>query len=340
MALLVAKIRQHRASAWLGGWRRSFATARVKMSRIGDALLRASEAAQERGEPVHRDVAGAAALRPSGEDPSHVAPWTFDESQPSRPHRSSLADVSRMNRSATTIRPSVTPRRRHELLATFRGVNPEIEERIVASGSVSAEGVEQYRQLAATTHQAQLTHGVRVVMITSAVLAEGKSLTATNLALTLSESYRRRVLLVDADLRRPTLHDIFQVGNASGLSDGLRRESPTTFPTLEISDALALLPAGRPDPDPMAGLTSARMRQLIEEARLKFDWVVIDTPPVTLMPDAKLLAGMVDAVVLVVGAAHASFDIVKQAAKTIGRKKILGVVLNRAASQPMPYSSY
>ncbi|MPZ20436.1 MAG: polysaccharide biosynthesis tyrosine autokinase [Luteitalea sp.] len=310
------------------------------MSRIGDAILRVSEAARERGEPVPPDVARVGALRLIQEDPPYESPWTFDEAAPPPASMRPLVAVPKTNRPTPTPRPPGSALSRDEPPAVFRRVNPRLEERIIVSGKVSAEGVEQYRQLAGTLHQAQLDRGLRVVMVTSAVLAEGKSLTSTNLALTLSESYRRRVLLIDADLRRPTLHDIFQVGNGSGLSDGLRRESPATFPTLAISDALALLPAGAPDPDPMAGLTSARMRQLIDEARSKFDWVVIDTPPVTMMPDANLLTATADGVVLVVAAAHAPFDIVRQAAKTIGRKKILGVVLNRAEAESIPYSSY
>ena len=81
--------------------------------------------------------------------------------------------------------------------------------------------VEQYRRLAAVFHQAQVQHGTRSIMISSAVPGEGKTLTATNLALTLSHSYKRRVLLIDADLRRPGLHTVFGVPNHVGLRDRL-----------------------------------------------------------------------------------------------------------------------
>src|SRR5262249_48843354 len=81
--------------------------------------------------------------------------------------------------------------------------------------------VEQYRRLGAVLHHAQLQRGTRSMMIASAVAAEGKTLTATNLALTLSCSYQRRVLLIDADLRRPDLHNMFRLQNHAGLGDGL-----------------------------------------------------------------------------------------------------------------------
>jgi protein-tyrosine kinase len=211
----------------------------------------------------------------------------------------------------------------------FGGFERGIEERVVVSKAMPPVSVEQYRRLAATLHHAQADRGIKRVMVTSAVTGEGKSLTATNLALTLSQSYRRRVLLIDADLRRPSLHRIFQVQNVFGLTEGLKARDERQLAIVEISEYLSLLTAGRPDPDPMSGLTSDRMRRILNEASSKFDWIVIDTPPVALLPDANLLAAMVDVAVLVVGASRTPYDLVQRAAESIGRDKIMGVVLNR-----------
>jgi protein-tyrosine kinase len=211
----------------------------------------------------------------------------------------------------------------------FGGFDRGIEERVVVSKAMPPVSVEQYRRLAATLHHAQADRGIKRVMVTSAVTGEGKSLTATNLALTLSQSYRRRVLLIDADLRRPSLHRIFQVQNVFGLTEGLKARDERQLAIVEISEYLSLLTAGRPDPDPMSGLTSDRMRRILNEASTKFDWIVIDTPPVALLPDANLLAAMVDVAVLVVGATRTPYDLVQRAAESIGRDKIMGVVLNR-----------
>ncbi len=176
-------------------------------------------------------------------------------------------------------------------------------------------------------------------MITSAVAGEGKTLTATNLALTLSGSYGRNVLLVDADLRRPSLHQMFNVSNVSGLSD-LLNAGTSAPPTLTaLSPRLTLLTAGRPDPDPMAALTSDRMKQLIEEGRAGFDWVIIDTPPVGLLTDASLLAQMVDLALLVVRAESTSFEQVQRAAEAVGRHRVTGVVLNRVSKAAMGEAS-
>ena len=82
--------------------------------------------------------------------------------------------------------------------------------------------VEQYRRFGAALHHHQLQGGAHTLMVTSAVASEGKTLTATNLALTLSHSYKRRVLLIDADLRRPSVHEVLALPNTVGLTDALK----------------------------------------------------------------------------------------------------------------------
>jgi capsular exopolysaccharide synthesis family protein len=221
-------------------------------------------------------------------------------------------------------------------VATAAGV----AEKIVVDAETNPASVEQYRRLAAVLHHAQNERGLRVIMVTSALPGEGKTLTASNLALTLSESYQRRVLLVDADLRRPSIHQLFALPSLSGLSDGLRSVEDRKLTLVELSSRLTVLPAGRPDPDPMSVLTSSRMQYVLDEAREKFDWVIVDTPPVGLMPDAHLLAAMVDGAVLIVGAGMSSHRAVAKAAEVIGRERILGVVLNRVNDGDLSHDGY
>lgn len=190
--------------------------------------------------------------------------------------------------------------------------------------------IEQYRRLAARLHVAQTEADTRVVMITSAVASEGKTLTATNLALTLSESYKRRVLLIDADLRRPFVHELFRLPNMTGLNDGVRGDAGRKVPLIRVSDYLSVLTAGRPDPDPMSVLTSERMQRILKDAAAAFDWVIVDTPPIGVLSDAHLLARLVDTVVLVVKAGSTQHSEMVRAIEAIGRDRILGVVLNCA----------
>src|SRR6186713_2934750 len=104
---------------------------------------------------------------------------------------------------------------RHAPVAAPRFDSPFME-RLVVHDNAEPAAVEQYRRLGAILHQAQVERGIRIVMVASAQAAEGKTLTAANLGLTLSESYRRRVLLIDADLRRPSLSALFQLPNTAG----------------------------------------------------------------------------------------------------------------------------
>jgi len=223
-------------------------------------------------------------------------------------------------------------------------VNANLATKTVIDESMLPASREQYRRLAAALHQAQRANGFKVVMVASAVAGEGKTLTAANLALTLSESYRRNVLLVDGDLRRPSLHTVFQVSGTPGLSDGLISTEEPKLPLHRLSPRLTILPAGRPTSDPIGALTSDRMRRLIEEAREVFDWVILDTPPIGLLTDAALLSSMADGVVLVVKAESTPYDMVNRAVELIGRDRLIGVVLNRATEMPnrstYDYSKY
>ena len=212
-------------------------------------------------------------------------------------------------------------------------------EKLVVGDRMGPVAVEQYRRVAALLHNAQREHGTKVVLIASAVPGEGKTLTAVNLALTLSESYRRRVVLVDADLRRPTVHQLLGVHNNFGLSSVLKSDDEKKIRPHRASEFLSVVPAGVPDPDPMSGLTSDRMRRVIVDASGQFDWVIIDTPPVALLPDANLLAAWVDAAILVVGAGLTPLAAVQKAIEAIGRDRVIGVVLNRIAESNLS-SSY
>jgi capsular exopolysaccharide synthesis family protein len=214
--------------------------------------------------------------------------------------------------------------------ALFKRVRPDLAQKIVVDERILPASREQYRKLATVLHHAQETSGLKVVMIASAVAGEGKTLTASNLALTLSESYRRRVLLVDADLRKPMLDKLFQIDAPTGLGEGLVSTQDRRLPLHEVSDWLTVLPSGQPSTDPMAALSSPRMRRVLDEARRSFDWVIIDTPPVGLLTDASLLAAMVDGAVMVVKAESTPFELVQRAAQSIGDDRLLGVVLNRS----------
>jgi Mrp family chromosome partitioning ATPase len=126
---------------------------------------------------------------------------------------------------------------------------------------------------------------------------------------------------------------VFRVPNHFGLSDELANDDGGMPRVREMTPTLSILTGGRPDSDPMSGLISDRMRRIMEQAKAEYDWVIVDTPPVGLLSDAKLLAGMVDAAVLVIAAGSTPFELIKRATETLGRRHILGVVLNRVSDR-------
>lgn len=302
------------------------------MSRIHEALQRAAETETQ---PV---VAEGVADQPASLDDAEI------DALAREPFPIEPAGVARLRTPPVEAPPANEPepdeaRSGAETGATarktlFERIDSRLAEKVVVDGNMSPVSREQYRRLAAQLHDAQGNSGLRVIMVASAVPGEGKTLTATNLALTLSDSYRRRVLLIDADLRKPTLHHLFRLNTTSGLIDGLESHEEVKLVLRQVSPHLSVLPAGRPTSDPMAGLTSERMRRLIDEAKEAFDWVIIDTPPLMLLPDAHLLSSLVDSAVLVVRANSTPHEMVKRTAEIIGRERIIGVVLNQAESHP------
>jgi capsular exopolysaccharide synthesis family protein len=199
--------------------------------------------------------------------------------------------------------------------------------------------LEQYRRLATVLHEAQVARQLKTVMVTSTLPREGKTLTVINLALTLSESFARRVLVIDADLRWPSVHTMLGIANDQGLSEALREEPPRLAFT-RVSSRLSVLTAGNPGPTPLAELTSARMGDVIENCAEHFDWVLIDTSPVGLLPDAHVLARLAGAVLFVIDATSTPTDAVARAVAELGPESIIGTVLNRVEERRIPEVTY
>jgi len=203
---------------------------------------------------------------------------------------------------------------------------------VSTGGSVSAE---RYVNLATVLHETQLEQGLQTLLITSSARQEGKTLTVVNLATTLSESYARRVLIIDADLRRPSVHRALGIDAQTGLSDALLQ--PTSpLPLIHVTPRLSVLPAGRPDPNPLSLLSPDRVQPLLADCVSRFDWVLVDTPPVGTEADAQLLARFVQAVIFVIRAGVAPYSVVQRAVAELGRECIIGTVLNGVDESLVP----
>lgn len=204
---------------------------------------------------------------------------------------------------------------------------------------------EAYRTLRTNIDFSSVDEQTQVVMITSAGPEEGKSTVAANLAVTYANS-ERSVLLVDADMRKPTVHRTFQLSNRFGLSSFLSRQvglenivQETGVPNLYV------ITAGPIPPNPAEMLNSKSMERLMELLRDQFDLVLFDTPPVLAVTDAQLLASKSDGVLMVISSGKVKREIALKAKQSLERvnARLLGVVLNnvkRKASEEYYYYYY
>ncbi len=206
---------------------------------------------------------------------------------------------------------------------------------VLLTDAVSA-AAECYRHVANVLEKHADNHATRIVLVSSAVAGEGKTLTAMNTALALAENRDRRTLLLDADLRRPAVSRYLKPEPRLGLGDVIRGEAPLEHALLSLSDSpLVVLPAGEPDPKPLELLRLRRVRTLFEELRQRFDYVVVDTPPVVPFGDAAVVLEHGDAILLVVRARWTSRVLVQRAIGAVERGKLLGVVLNDVRATPI-----
>ncbi len=194
---------------------------------------------------------------------------------------------------------------------------------------------EAFRQLRTSILLSTAGHAPKSLLITSSLPAEGKTTTAINTAISLAQT-GSKVLIIDADMRRPRLHSVFNISNAEGLSNILSSELTENeiMDTIQYDESakLHMLPSGPVPPNPAELIGSDQMSKLLKLFEDKFTHVVVDSPPIASFTDGVLVASMVDGVILVVHAGKSSRQVVrrsKQLLNDIG-SKIFGVVLNNA----------
>lgn len=201
---------------------------------------------------------------------------------------------------------------------------------------------EQYRTVRTNLQFASVDNEITSMLLTSAGPAEGKSMTTANLAVVYAQQ-GKKVLLVDADLRKPTIHYTFRLDNLRGLSNILVGET-TLEETAETSDItnLDVISCGPIPPNPSELLGSRRMQAFVEAAKQKYDLVIFDMPPVLAVTDAKILANYVDGAILVVRSKKTENDAAKQALEALEsvHANVLGVVLNDRDKKEANYYYY
>jgi polysaccharide biosynthesis transport protein len=224
---------------------------------------------------------------------------------------------SKSGHGATGKRLALTPSK--EVFETVTQIRPQ------------SQMAESYRALRTSLLLSNLGAPPKVIMVTSARPQEGKTTTSINTAIVLAQK-GVRVLLVDADLRRPSVHKTLGMGPRSGLSNVLTGSATIqqTITTSPILPNLLIMPAGTPPPNPAELLASSNMRDLIMELRQQFDHIVIDTPPTLSVTDAVVLSPRADATILVIRSGQTTKQALRRARDILTQVNahVAGVLLN------------
>jgi len=237
---------------------------------------------------------------------------------------------------ALAVIPTIDTAQKRKLLAAGAGGenqnNPGRSELLISNDSRSALA-EAYRQLRTSILLSTAGHAPKSLLVTSSVPSEGKTTTAVNTAISLAQT-GAKVLIIDADMRRPRLHGIFQVSNEHGLSSILssQMEEDEMLDIIQHDDEsnLYLLPSGAVPPNPAELIGSDQMSRMLKIMEANFTHVVVDSPPIASFTDGVLISAMVDGVLLVVHSGKSSRQVIKRARQLLGEvgAKLFGVVLN------------
>ncbi|HZK39948.1 MAG TPA: CpsD/CapB family tyrosine-protein kinase [Atribacterota bacterium] len=207
---------------------------------------------------------------------------------------------------------------------------------------------EAFRTLRTNIKFSSLDKPIKTLLITSPIPEAGKSSISINLALTIAQD-KNKVILIDADLRKPTIHKLFKQDNKIGLTNILVEDKKINEVIRKMSDIdpnLYFISSGPIPPNPSELLGSNKMKEVLQELQNQADIVLFDSPPVIAVTDALVLANQVDGVVLVLNFGEVTRDAAKQAKQLLEKvkAKILGVVLNKIdmekEGQYYPYYSY
>jgi capsular exopolysaccharide synthesis family protein len=250
-------------------------------------------------------------------------------------------------------------------LAVERDISPEVETRdsgptavdqlpllqvVVSPQSrlvclVDREGIaaEKFRFLGVRLRQLRQKRPLKTVLITSSIPQEGKSMVAANLACTLARRQQQKTLLLEGDLRRPALCQLFGLGKLPGLCDWLQGEPGPMRNMYRLEGpGCWFLPAGSSPKNPLELMQSGRLSVLMDQLTAWFDWIVIDSPPVLPLGDTSIWSRLADGVLLVTRQGGSRKQELKRGLETIEHSKLIGALLNssREAASSDYYARY
>ena len=211
----------------------------------------------------------------------------------------------------------------------------------IVEKSPKSVAAEAYRSLKTNIQYSSFDKEYKTIVITSSNPGEGKSTTAGNLALTLAKG-EVKVLLVDCDMRKPSVHKNFRITNTYGISDILLQKKKVTEVAYSYNKNLSIITAGKVPPNPAEMLASKAMTAFLKEMKDHFDYIVLDTPPVQAVADAQILSTKVDGTLVVVRAGVTKKDEVQNTVNTLKKVNadIIGTILHAVDNTRNKYQYY
>lgn len=201
---------------------------------------------------------------------------------------------------------------------------------------------EQYRAIRTNIEYSNVDQNTKTILVTSSDKNEGKTTTVSNLAVSFA-NLNKKVLIIDCDLRNPSIHKMFRLNNIYGLTDILAKDRAVDkcIQKTELEN-LYVLTAGSTPPNPAEILSSEKMKNLIEDLKNIYDYIFIDTPPIGLVTDAGVLSSFIDGVVLVVKSESVEKKYLEETKKKLDAvdARILGAILNSYKSEQKDYNYY
>jgi capsular exopolysaccharide synthesis family protein len=256
------------------------------------------------------------------------------------PHRIDLAGPSLLPLELSS-QVNSAPGDDQDLLRHFESVSitpPELG-RLVCLTDEESAAAESFRLIAVRLRDMRRNRPLKKLLITSTIPQEGKSMVAANLACTLAQGRQEKVLLLEGDIRRPTVTQTFGLKERAGLCELLRKEVSLSQSIVYLPEAkIWALPAGQVHRNPLDLLQSQKLSPLMAQLVGWFDWIIIDSPPVLPIADTSVWSAQAEGIILVTRYGTTQKKALLRGVKDIDRKKIVGAVLN--CSQNLPHSDY
>ncbi|HET9406830.1 MAG TPA: CpsD/CapB family tyrosine-protein kinase [Candidatus Sulfotelmatobacter sp.] len=218
---------------------------------------------------------------------------------------------------------------------------PDSATMLFLNGEDSQTGSEEFRTLRSRLYHTREKMPLKKLLVTSALPREGKSFTAANLAQVLARQQGRRVLLIDADLRGPRLHQMLGTSVSPGLAEYLQGQCDE-FSIVQRGplDNLFFIPTGHEIGNAAELVGNGKLKVLLQRLEPLFDWIILDSPPAVPVSDASILATACDGVLMVVRSNATPFDAARKAREEFPQEMLVGVVLNGTHEGDMPYARY